>query len=43
MLNIRIGDAMPNIGTTNAMPRKIVTPQVALNINDKPSQQQQGN
>jgi hypothetical protein len=43
MLNIRRGGAMPNIGTTNAMPRKNVTPQVAFNINDKPSQQQQGN
>jgi hypothetical protein len=30
MLNIRRGDAMP---------RKNVTPQVAFNINDKPSQQ----
>jgi hypothetical protein len=37
MLNIRTRDAMPNIGTINAMP------QIALNINNKPSQQQQGN
>jgi hypothetical protein len=40
MLNIRTGDTMPNIGTTSAMARKIVTPQIALNINEKPSQQQ---
>jgi len=43
MLNIRTGDAIPNIGTINAMPRKIVTLQIVLNINDKPSEQQEGN
>jgi len=43
MLNIRTRDAMPNIGRINAMPRKIVAQQIAPNINDKPSQQQQGN
>jgi len=43
MLNIRTGDAMPNIGTIHVMPRKFVTQQIALSINDKPSQQQQGN